>query len=44
VGALSAAYALENIGTQNHHFTIQDFVDRLRSHVDDGGELDKLLA
>lgn len=43
VGALAATYALENIGTQNHTFTIPDFIERFRTHYDDEGALDALL-
>ena len=44
IGALSATYALEVIGTQNHRFTLPEFVERFRSLADDGGQLDGLLA
>ena len=43
VGALCASYALENVGTQNHHFERDEFVERFRNHSDDGGLLDELL-
>ncbi|MDE2951232.1 MAG: carbohydrate kinase family protein [Chloroflexota bacterium] len=43
VGALSATFALEQIGTQNHDFTVAGFVERFRSLTDDGGDLDRLL-
>ena len=43
IGALSATYALEVVGTQNHNFTIAEFVQRFRSQADDGGLLDCLL-
>lgn len=43
VGALSATYALEQVGTQTHHFNVQDFVERFRSTFDDGGVMDSLL-
>jgi adenosine kinase len=43
MGALAAAYVLENMGTQNHHFAPADFVDRYRRHFDDEGALDVLL-
>lgn len=43
VGALCATYVLEQTGTQNHHFTISDFVTRFRSEFDDEGALDTLL-
>lgn len=43
MGALAAAYVLENVGTQNHHFTPHEFVTRYRELFDDGGALDPLL-
>lgn len=43
LGALSATYALEVLGTQNHSFTLAEFVARFRSLYDDGGALDGLL-
>ena len=43
IGALSATYALEEVGTQNHRFKLADFVERFRSLVDDDGRLDCLL-
>ena len=43
IGALSATYALEVVGTQNHSFTPAEFVARFRSLADDGGALDCLL-
>ena len=43
IGALSATYALEVVGTQNHKFELAAFVERFRSLVDDGGQLDCLL-
>ena len=44
VGALSATYALEVVGTQNHSFSAAEFVTRFRSLADDQGSLDSLLA
>ena len=44
MGALAAAYVLENMGTQNHHFKPEEFVRRYRQHFDDDGALDVLLA
>lgn len=44
IGALSATYALEVVGTQNHAFTRAEFVERFRSLADDAGHLDCLLA
>lgn len=43
VGSLCAAYTLEQIGTQNHAYTIADFVKRFRTQYDDAGVLDDLL-
>ena len=43
IGALSATYALEVVGTQNHTFTIAEFVARFRRLADDSGLLDCLL-
>jgi adenosine kinase len=43
MGALAATYCLEQRGTQNHHFTINEFIQRFREHFDDQGALDKLL-
>lgn len=44
MGALAAAYVLENMGTQNHYFTAEDFVARYREYFDDEGALDMLLG
>ena len=44
IGALSATYALENVGTQNHNFTPAEFVKRFRSLANDNGLLDCLLG
>lgn len=43
VGSLCASYALEHVGTQNHYFTIPQFIERFRSEHDDKGQLDSLL-
>jgi adenosine kinase len=43
-GALAATYVLEHVGTQNHHYTRREFVERFREHFDDGGLLDELLT
>jgi adenosine kinase len=43
VGGLCATYVLEQIGTQNHAYTIPEFVARFREHFDDEGVLDSLL-
>ena len=42
VGSLCATYALEQIGTQNHNFTIPGFIARFRALADDDGQLDQL--
>ncbi len=44
MGALCATYVLEQVGTQNHHFTRREFVERFRTRFDDKGLLDKLLT
>lgn len=43
VGSLCATYVLEQVGTQNHDFTLPEFVARFRGTYDDGGLLDQLL-
>lgn len=43
IGSLSAAYCLEQNGTQAHHYSVEDFINRFRLHFDDYGELDQLL-
>ena len=44
MGALSATYCLEQLGSQNHQFTPAEFVERYRQHFDDQGQLDILLG
>lgn len=44
VGSLVAAYLLEHVGTQNHRFTIPEFIARFRTQFDDDGLLDTLLV
>ena len=44
IGALSATYALEVVGTQNHNFSLAGFIERFRSLADDDGQLDRLFA
>ena len=44
MGALAAAYVLENVGTQNHTFTTEGFIARYREQFDDEGALDLLLS
>jgi adenosine kinase len=43
MGAVAAAYVLEEKGSQNHHYTRGEFVTRYRRHFDDGGLLDAML-
>lgn len=43
MGALAATYVLEQKGTQNHHYTIPEFIRRYREHFDDHGVLIALL-
>lgn len=44
MGSLAAAYVLEQIGTQSHHYTRAEFVARYRQHFDDQSALDALLS
>ncbi|MCU0499281.1 MAG: carbohydrate kinase family protein [Anaerolineae bacterium] len=43
VGSLCATYVLEKVGTQSHHFDLEEFVARFREKFDDQGVLDQLL-
>jgi adenosine kinase len=43
MGSLCATYVLENVGTQSHHFTVEEFIQRYRQHYDDRGSLERLL-
>jgi adenosine kinase len=43
MGSLCAAYVLEQTGTQNHNFTVPEFIARFRQDADDEGVLDVLL-
>ncbi len=43
MGALAATYCLEKRGTQNHSYTLQEFVARYRKTFDDQGKLDSLI-
>ena len=43
IGALCATYVLEQLGTQRHYFTQEEFIARYRQHFDDEGALDLLL-
>jgi len=42
VGSLAATYVLEQIGTQSHHYTIDEFIARFRTQYDDEGVLDAM--
>jgi len=44
MGSVAATYVLEQAGTQNHRYTLEEFVARFRQHFDDGGALDALLT
>lgn len=44
MGSLAAAYCLEFKGTQEHTYTIPEFIARFREHFDDECKLDALLA
>jgi adenosine kinase len=43
MGALAATYCLEQRGTQNHNYSVDEFIARFRGHFDDHGKLDVLL-
>ena len=43
MGALSATYCLESKGTQEHSYTIPEYIARYREHFDDGGVLYELM-
>jgi adenosine kinase len=43
MGALAATYCLENRGTQNHKYSISEFVKRYRENYDDQNALEVLL-
>lgn len=44
MGSLAAAYVLEQVGTQSHHYTTAEFAARYREHFDDEGRLDVLFS
>jgi len=44
MGALAATYALEQPGSQSHHYTLAEFVARFRRFFEDEGMLDALLV
>lgn len=43
MGAVAAAYCLEQRGTQNHHYSKKEFVERYRKSFNDQGVLDVLI-
>ena len=43
LGALTAVYAIEHMGTQHHYYTIAEFVERYRSNFGQSDEVDSLL-
>lgn len=42
IGALAATYVLEQMGTQNHSYTPEEFINRYRASFGDEGALDAL--
>jgi adenosine kinase len=42
MGALAATYCLESKGTQEHRYTLAEFISRYRRHFDDHGVLEAL--
>ncbi|MEN6571772.1 MAG: carbohydrate kinase family protein [Anaerolineaceae bacterium] len=44
MGALAATYCLEQKGTQNHVYSIPEFIARYRQNFDDQGMLEQLIA
>lgn len=42
MGAMCAAFVLEQVGPQSHHFSIAEFIQRFRMHFDDEGLLSRL--
>lgn len=44
LGSVAAAYVLEYNGTQNHTYTLPEFVERFRTAFDDQGALDAWLT
>ncbi|MEQ8677435.1 MAG: carbohydrate kinase family protein [Aggregatilineales bacterium] len=43
VGSLCATYVLEQVGTQGHRYTTDEFIQRFRAEYDDGGKLNSML-
>ena len=44
IGAVAAAFCLEQDGPQGHSFSPSELVDRFREHFDDQGKLDVLIV
>jgi adenosine kinase len=44
MGAVAAAFCLEQEGPQGHSFTPSELVDRFREHFNDQGKLDELIV
>ncbi len=44
IGALAAAYCLEQVGTMNHRYTVAEFAARYRENFGDAPELQDLLG
>ncbi|MBN1666689.1 MAG: carbohydrate kinase family protein [Anaerolineales bacterium] len=44
MGALAATYCLEAMGTQEHHYTPEEFVARYCTHFEDGEALEILVS
>lgn len=42
IGSLAATYVLEETGTQNHEYTLEEFAERYRQYFDDGPEMEGL--
>jgi adenosine kinase len=43
LASLSAVYAVEQRGTQQHHYTLQEFVERYRENFGPAPEVEALL-
>jgi adenosine kinase len=43
MGALSAAFCLEQQGTQAHAYSLQEYISRFRNSFDDSGKLNQLI-
>jgi adenosine kinase len=44
IAALAATYVLEHHGTQNHHYTLDEFIERYQQVFGDAPELGDLRA